>query len=786
MKVNKSKRIETILDCNSRFRRQRSSLKVNLSCDSNLQNSNNASLERIDTGSDIDNGNFSSNIPLKNVSIILEKIDKDNATLHKNCETLKNTIVAKTKQIFLEQDELSIKTCTILSTKNGKSSLNQSIGSTVRDECKNKNISNQEKQNRLKKRQLFKHVNNTNNNDDKINSKCHTSEQWMLQSNSNNYSSSNMLTKKYEISNNSNEINRHRINCSIVCKGDSLCTSKISEGENAFTVVPIGCSTMIDNKVSDIENDVYFQNANNLPLNNINCKLRLSGKSLETDSVNTVQTSLNVNTSVDVENQNNKSTNKYKWENHKKKKCASLENTLKGMHSIVLQTQESINTISTSLQMNTSLDISNQLQKSNIVDFTMKDISLMGNEKDIFNSCNTENNNFNDQKVKNCKMQQQDQIVLHKDHTSECSGIVNNTIILNNSCCEMSHVQTQTSVNVEKSTNTSESKKDRNMKHLVSFSDKGQSKRKLLPLGECSQLASFSPVQKECSPLGHLILRKKHKKRRNKCNKKFNINNIEQSEGKENQDYNEKKQIKKPKKVISKKIVVKKIVDEDILKKLEENKDNFSEIETDVCTLKRSSTNDFQSLKRSSRKQIQRINIVATGLSNEDKDVVKSVVGALGLAKIESNVTKRTTHVVSTGVRTVNLLHGIIRGCWIVSLEWVLKSLENDAWLNPENYEMAHFSKAVLENRKDRQLFGKAYISELFTACGYINVQKSTTPPCDVLKGLIKAAGGCITENPETAKILIGVGGLKEAWVLDCITLGELQPCNQYQRPSID
>lgn len=82
-----------------------------------------------------------------------------------------------------------------------------------------------------------------------------------------------------------------------------------------------------------------------------------------------------------------------------------------------------------------------------------------------------------------------------------------------------------------------------------------------------------------------------------------------------------------------------------------------------------------------------------------DKDIVKSVVKILGLAKIESNVTKNTTHVVTTGIRTINLLHGIIRGCWLVTLEWVLKSLENSTWLNPEKYEIVHFSKAVLVNK---------------------------------------------------------------------------------------
>lgn len=79
-----------------------------------------------------------------------------------------------------------------------------------------------------------------------------------------------------------------------------------------------------------------------------------------------------------------------------------------------------------------------------------------------------------------------------------------------------------------------------------------------------------------------------------------------------------------------------------------------------------------------------------------DKSLVKSIVGSLGAAEIEQNVSRRTTHVVSTGVRTMNLLRGIIRGCWLVALEWVFESLENNAWLNPEKFEMKHFSKAVM------------------------------------------------------------------------------------------
>ena len=75
--------------------------------------------------------------------------------------------------------------------------------------------------------------------------------------------------------------------------------------------------------------------------------------------------------------------------------------------------------------------------------------------------------------------------------------------------------------------------------------------------------------------------------------------------------------------------------------------------------------------------------------------MIKSVIKSLGSATLEVNVTPRTTHVISSGIRTINLLKGILRGCWLLSLEWALKSLENEKWLDPSPYEMSHFSKAV-------------------------------------------------------------------------------------------
>ncbi|XP_070159062.1 putative leucine-rich repeat-containing protein DDB_G0290503 [Polyergus mexicanus] len=325
-------------------------------------------------------------------------------------------------------------------------------------------------------------------------------------------------------------------------------------------------------------------------------------------------------------------------------------------------------------------------------------------------------------------------------------------------------------------------------------------RRRLLPLHENSELCSISPIEEEkCIVAKSIKPMEKNKKLRKKRPKKKSLGlkndtssikpNIAREQTWSDNDYdipkNKKekdKKIQKPRKVVSKKIVIKKFADENMLNILKGHKQD----KKDESIENRDSFDDFVKHRtiptQWNKFKSQQIIIATTGLSKGDKSLVKSIVKSLGMAKIELNVSRRTTHVVSTGVRTVNLLRGIIRGCWLVTLEWVLKSLENNGWLDPEEFEMKHFSKAVQENRKDRQLFGSSYIPELFATCGLIYIGHKTTVPCHILKELIKTASGHITENIKLAKIIIGTNGLKETWIIDCITTGELQLTNLYER----
>lgn len=446
------------------------------------------------------------------------------------------------------------------------------------------------------------------------------------------------------------------------------------------------------------------------------------------------------------------------------------------------------------------------LSKSQLIHNTIKQ-NIDSNHRETINVSNKCNIQEKDNSASNLK----NKSYSHKIPTTHgviCTGkerkCVHNSVIVNDSPLSILDKQQCKDVIIDDTLNRTELSKDKanhNSTKNENINPK-TNKKKLLALRDYSIL-SLTP-REELENLSYKqpsITKKQRKFKKTTKMKKFLQHSLhtqiypttsaqEKDDSKHNNDlldndfltYRKQKKEKKVRKLKSKKIVVKKRADSDILKRLE-NLHTCSDQESE-CHESRDSLNVFQTRKEVTPQLLhrsQKIVIVVTGFSNGDKNLVKNVVKTLGMARIESNVTRRTTHVITTGVRTLNLLYGIIRGCWLLKLEWVLESLENNGWLKPEKYEVAHFSKAVQENRKDRELFGMSYVPELFTTCGFLYVENETTPPSHILKELIKTAGGRITENPQAAKIIIGSNGIKESWVLDSITTGDLQPITQYQ-----
>ncbi|KAF3708298.1 Microcephalin [Channa argus] len=82
--------------------------------------------------------------------------------------------------------------------------------------------------------------------------------------------------------------------------------------------------------------------------------------------------------------------------------------------------------------------------------------------------------------------------------------------------------------------------------------------------------------------------------------------------------------------------------------------------------------------------------LVMTSMSTEKQQTVVQVVKALGGFTVVDRVCESTTHVVSgSHRRTLNILFGIARGCWILSFEWILWCLEQRQWIPEEPYELS-------------------------------------------------------------------------------------------------
>lgn len=77
-----------------------------------------------------------------------------------------------------------------------------------------------------------------------------------------------------------------------------------------------------------------------------------------------------------------------------------------------------------------------------------------------------------------------------------------------------------------------------------------------------------------------------------------------------------------------------------------------------------------------------------------------STIRKLGSFKLAERVDANTTHVLSGDTRrTMSIVKGIARGCWVVSPEWIYRSLENEQWQSEAPFELSEAFPAALQAR---------------------------------------------------------------------------------------
>ncbi|KAF7710923.1 microcephalin [Silurus meridionalis] len=182
--------------------------------------------------------------------------------------------------------------------------------------------------------------------------------------------------------------------------------------------------------------------------------------------------------------------------------------------------------------------------------------------------------------------------------------------------------------------------------------------------------------------------------------------------------------------------------------------------------------------------------LVMTSMPTEKQQTVLQVVNSLGGFTVVDMVCESTTHVVSGSPRrTLNILLGIARGCWILSFEWILWCLEHRQWVPEEPYELSDHFPAAPICRLQQHLSAGEHQQDLFREQPLIFVSSVSQPPCHSLTELIQLCGGSVCRSVRQASICIGeyrgkkpegTRCLSEQWILDCVTHHVLLPYDNY------
>ncbi|NXX87080.1 MCPH1 protein, partial [Urocolius indicus] len=212
-------------------------------------------------------------------------------------------------------------------------------------------------------------------------------------------------------------------------------------------------------------------------------------------------------------------------------------------------------------------------------------------------------------------------------------------------------------------------------------------------------------------------------------------------------------------------------------KRRDENEVSECHVIDDSCKVFNEQKNKHNGgLRNARRLQKPTRTLVMTSMSSEEQNTVIQVVNKLGDFLLSDAVCETTSHVVTGSPRrTLNIMLGIARGCWIVSYEWVLWSLELGHWIREEPYELSSSFPAAPICRLQRHLSTGKYQQKLFSNQPVMFVSPTSQPPCKKLIELIQLSGGKTCKALRQAKICIGknpgnkyqeIKCLSEKWVL--------------------
>ncbi|XP_051881038.1 microcephalin isoform X2 [Pristis pectinata] len=182
--------------------------------------------------------------------------------------------------------------------------------------------------------------------------------------------------------------------------------------------------------------------------------------------------------------------------------------------------------------------------------------------------------------------------------------------------------------------------------------------------------------------------------------------------------------------------------------------------------------------------------LVMTSMPSENQTIVIQIVKQLGGFLFSDSVCETTTHVIAgRHRRTLNVLFGIARGCWILSFDWILWSLEKGCWAPEEPFELSAQFPAATICRLEKQSTRGPYQQDLFVNQPLMFISPQSKPPALMLEKLVQLCGGKVCKTLRKAGICIGQytgrrppgnKHLSEHWILDSITKHEVCSMDGY------
>ncbi|KAL7049475.1 hypothetical protein ACKWTF_003711 [Chironomus riparius] len=147
--------------------------------------------------------------------------------------------------------------------------------------------------------------------------------------------------------------------------------------------------------------------------------------------------------------------------------------------------------------------------------------------------------------------------------------------------------------------------------------------------------------------------------------------------------------------------------------------------------------------------------IVCTNMSTADREIAHAAITKLG-GILEKEVTEKTTHVITPNTeRTMNLLRGIIRACYILKYDWITESVKAGMFLDTTLYQ-----HEICNNQKicERSILGKNFKNLSFSHYGPFYINRDTIDNLkkyEYVREIIKLCNGNMTTNINDARMIV-------------------------------